>query len=105
MDTTATVRKESIEDQKAEIQERINHAIACRDQAPNMFQQEAWDNIIDRLIGEKEAITEQIEIVTAVEWLSENEEPMSETGDEYKQYARLAHASESDNLYELGMGR
>jgi hypothetical protein len=57
---------------------------------------------IDKRVGD---ITEQIEIVTAVEWLSENEEPMSETSDEYKQYARLASASESDNLYGLGMGR
>jgi hypothetical protein len=36
-------------------------------------------------------------VATRIEW--------GETSNEYKQYARLASASESDNLYELGMGR
>jgi hypothetical protein len=36
-------------------------------------------------------------VATRIEW--------DETSNEYKQYARLASASESDNLYGTGMGR
>jgi hypothetical protein len=115
MDTTATVRAQGIEDQKAELDNRIADIRQYRDTFP--FECVSWnryDKEIDNLLAEKDALT-----ACPSAWLEGDPEhdpdcqialsaavaTRIETSDEYKRYAQLANLSERDNLYELGMGR